>query len=292
MSQFYYCQIIFNHMTISYVIYSIECPPIDGHLDCFCFLTVMNNAAMNAHVPVFVNFFVNTRLFTHDWVGTPSTKRLRQIQVYFLRGPTRELCSWCPSGSPLRGRGWVAERSCLTSQSLCWSAACSMSSCSFDLWKSISLGLSGRHATGRGLVSMHLSCPLGNPVIRKDSRESAASWVAVGSQAGPPPPTFWQPPRPAWHPYHRAGLWVLPWDLRALGLQSYYFPLECWPGETECSDLSTPLLLTQKQWNLNSIPKLKREVLVTTGDRMKVTSQMATIWIIYSHGHLHCQNNS
>lgn len=32
--------------------------------------------------------------------------------------------------------------------------------------------------------------PLEGPVIRKDSRESAASWVAVGSQAGPPPPTF------------------------------------------------------------------------------------------------------
>lgn len=35
---------------------------------------------------------------------------------------------------------------------------------------------------------------------------------------------------------------------------------------------------------MNSIPKLKQKVLVPDGDRMKVKSQMTTIWIIYSMG--------
>ena len=34
-------------MTISYLIYLIECPSIDGLLDCFCFLAIMTNSAMN-----------------------------------------------------------------------------------------------------------------------------------------------------------------------------------------------------------------------------------------------------
>ena len=28
--------------------------PIDGHLDCFQFLAIMNKAAINIHMPVFV----------------------------------------------------------------------------------------------------------------------------------------------------------------------------------------------------------------------------------------------
>lgn len=91
-------------MTISYLIYSIECPSIDGLLDCFCFLAIMNNAVMNVHIPAFVNFSVNTLLYSR-LSRHPLHKEVGQIQVYFLRGPTHELCSWCPSGSLLRGRG-------------------------------------------------------------------------------------------------------------------------------------------------------------------------------------------
>lgn len=56
---------------------------------------------------------------------------------------------------------------------------------------------------------------------------------------------------------------VLHWDSRALGLQSYYFPLKCLSGEADGSDLGMPLLFSRKQWSLNSIPKLKRNSIST-----------------------------
>ena len=42
-----HCQIIFHDMDVPYLfIYS----PVDGHLDCFYFLVIMNNAFTNIHI--------------------------------------------------------------------------------------------------------------------------------------------------------------------------------------------------------------------------------------------------
>ena len=80
-------------MTISYLIYLIECPSIDGLLDCFCFLAIMTSIAPNILIQAFVwtYAFIDSLEKTLMLGGIGGRRKRRRQRMRWLDGITNSM---------------------------------------------------------------------------------------------------------------------------------------------------------------------------------------------------------